>query len=152
MSIKKLAISVTSLLLLASASGAFAAEELIITTSSAKTAASQTFAVDIMTEGSAAAIQFNVALPKGIEASQVDLSQCMADLPKTHRGECNVAKGQVIGIAYNDEGVTLPSGLVSIGKIRINGPTHARAGNLKVVSFVASTFDAKELPVNSTIN
>lgn len=151
MNINKFSSSIVAALLLVAANSAFAAEELVITTSAtAKAKAGVVVALDMMTEGNTAAIQFNIALPKGITAEQVDLSQCVTDLPKTHRGECNVAKGQIIGIAYNDEGVTLPAGLVSIGKIRFNGKMSARA-NLKVLNFVASTSDAKELSTATTV-
>lgn len=137
-------------LLLAFAGTSNAAEELVVTTNTMTKAKMAEFALDVMTEGSAAAIQFNIALPKGVKASQVDLSKCMADLPKTHQGECSVARGQIVGIAYNDEGVTLPAGMVSIGKIQIAGSPH-RGADLKVLNFVVSTYDAKELPTTSTI-
>lgn len=150
MKINKFVNSIFVALMMFVANGAFAAEELVLTTNAAAKGKAGAIALDIMTEGNAAAIQFNIALPKGISPEQVDLSQCMADLPKTHRGECNVAKGQIIGVAYNDEGVTLPEGLVSIGKIHLKGGSVAKA-NLRVLNFVVSTYDAKELSTKITV-
>lgn len=151
MNIKNLAISVLAVSMLVCGSSAFAAEELVITTgAAAKATGAGVIALDIMTEGNAAAIQFNIALPKGVLPEQVDLSQCVADLPKTHVGQCSVAKGQIIGIAYNDDGVSLPAGLVPVGKIRLKGSSIAKA-NLKVLNFVVSTSDAKELSATTVI-
>ena len=140
-------------LMFAVANHAIAADELVV--ASIAKAGKSVVSLDILTEGSAVAIQFNIDLPKGIDASQVDLSNCMADLPKTHKGQCNVAKGQIIGIAYNDDGVALPAGLVSIGHVAINtkfGAARARAGTFKVATFVAANIEGKELPTRSTVS
>ena len=66
-------------------------------------------------------------------AEQVDLSRCTADLPKHFEGKCSVARGQIIGIAYNDEGKTLPAGIVSVGKIGFKGKVNSKM-KLKVVN------------------
>lgn len=135
--------------LLVNAPVTMAAEELVVT--SLAKSANAAVAIDIVTEGSATAIQFNIALPKGVIAEQVDLSRCTADLPKHFEGKCSVARGQIIGIAYNDEGKTLPAGIVSVGKIGFKGKVNSKM-KLKVVNFVVSDAQAKELPVATRIS
>lgn len=135
-----------------------AAEELVVTALPMAKMNKDVISIDVATQGETVAIQFNIELPKGVDASQVNLSRCMADLPKTHQGECSVAKGQIIGIAYNDDGIALPAGLVSIGKVEINAGMSARAKqnfsrsqNMRVAKFVAASADGTELNTSSTV-
>lgn len=127
------------------------ADELILTANSMTKSkvSQQQFAIDFVTEGNAVAFQFNITLPKGVDASKVDLSSCVADLPKTHAGQCNVAKGQIIGMVYNETTTAFPAGVVPVGKIRINGMTkHARAGGVQIAQFLVSDSNAK--PIDAT--
>ena len=124
------------------------ADELVVTAGSAKKGSS--IALDLVTEGSTVAFQFNIALPKGIEPSQVDLSRCVADLPKTHSGLCSVAKGQIIGLVYNDQNMALPKGIVSVGQINLKGGISR--SELTVTDFVASDAAAKALPAKTSIS
>lgn len=149
MNIKTIAVSVlvaSGCLMSAQATGS---EELLLT--SLSKSSNGVFSVDVVTSGSATAFQFNISLPKGVTAEMVDLSRCMADLPKHFEGHCNVAKGQIIGIAYNDNGVALPAGITSVGKIAFKGKANARA-QLRAANFIVSDVNAKELPASSTFS
>lgn len=148
MSIKK----ISAIVLAVSAACGFqsaTAEELVVT--SAKSKSGNSIAIDLITEGSAVAFQFNIPLPKGVAEKDVDLSNCVADLPSTHSGQCSVAKGQVIGLVYNDANVALPAGLVSVGRIGINSPASAR-GKLSVAYFEVNDSAGRALPVKTSVS
>lgn len=149
MNFKKLTFVVTSSLMFVALSQAVNAEELIVT--SVAKAAGSAFSVDVATDGAAVALQFNIDLPKGVKADQVDLSRCVADLPKTHQGQCSVAKGQIIGIVYNDQNVALPSGVVPIGRIAINNSVVSKRAKLTVAYFEVNDASAKELVATSRV-
>lgn len=144
---KSVALSVFGALLCGMSSMAIA-DELVVTAGAAKKGGS--VALDLVTEGATVAFQFNLQLPKGVDASQVDLSRCVADLPKSHSGQCNVAKGQIIGLVYNDQNIALPKGIVSIGQIGLKGGLVR--GGLTVSDFVASDASAKAVPVKTSIS
>lgn len=145
---KSIVFSVVGALLFGASSMA-SADELLVTAGTAKKGGN--IALDIMTEGSTVAFQFNILLPKGVDGSQVDLSRCVADLPKTHSGQCNVANGQIIGLVYNDQNVALPQGMVSIGQIGINSALSSKTG-LTVSNFVVNDSAARELPAKASVS
>lgn len=149
MNIKIIAISAVMAIGSLASANAAETEELVLT--SVAKSANGAFSIDVVTGGTATALQFNIALPKNVKPGDVDLSRCMADLPKHFEGHCNVAKGQIIGIAYNDEGVALPAGIVSVGQIGFKGKANS-SRQLKVLKFVMSDVNATELPVSSTIS
>lgn len=125
------------------ASSSVFAEELIVTTGAAKGRSS--VALDFSTNGEAVGFQFNIDLPEGVSESQVDLKSCVADLPKTHAGQCSVAKGQIIGLVYSDQNAKLPSGLVSVGRISFGANVNKA---LKVSEVLVS--DANANPIRSS--
>mgnify|MGYP003405568824 CR=1 FL=1 len=131
---------------LVSASFACGADELIVTSNASKAQDAQAYAVDFVTSGNAVALQFNIKLPKGVDARQVDLKSCMADLPKTHTGQCNVAKGHIVGVAYNDTNVPFAAGIVPIGKLYIQSRGKGnRVGSLRVSEFLVSDKNANAI-------
>lgn len=114
------------------------ADELLMTSSAAGRA--QAISVDYVSSGSAVAFDFKIAVPGG-EKAKVDLSKCMADLPKSHVGQCSFVKGVVIGIAYNDSNAPLPAGVFKVGTIGIQGAS----GKPEVSYFFAGDKDANKL-------
>ena len=126
------------------------AGQLVVTNGMAKKGA-QSMALDFATDGNATALQFEIALPKGISADQVDLSACTADLPKTHGGACNVAKGKIIGLVFSDSNEVLPAGVVSIGRISING-SNGKAAALEVTKFLVSDAQANQLEAKVVVD
>ena len=149
MKTSKLIAIVASGALLVGMSYKASAEELIVT--SVAKAKGSVFSVDVVTDGAAVALQFNIRLPKGVSPDQVDLTKCVADLPKSHSGQCAVAKGQIIGLVYNDQNVPLPAGVVSIGKIGLNNSGAAKS-KLSVAYFEVNDAAARELPVTSRVS
>ncbi|MEZ5463864.1 MAG: hypothetical protein R3F22_01295 [Lysobacteraceae bacterium] len=119
------------------------AGQLVVTNGAAKKGA-QSMALDFATDGNATALQFEISLPKGVSADQVDLSACTADLPKTHGGACNVAKGKIIGLVFSDSNELLPAGVVSIGRISFRG-SNAKVGAMQVTKFLVSDANANQL-------
>lgn len=136
--------------LIAIASFAAHADELVLTPGAGKGGVEQV-SIDFVTNGDAVAFQFNIRLPKGVDASQVDLKSCVADLPKSHRGQCSVAKGQVIGLVANDDNSPFSAGVVPVGKISIKAADRAsfnrRGGGMEVAKFLVSDKDAN--PISS---
>lgn len=137
---------------LASASLACSADELIVTPNVSKAGGAQVYAVDFVTSGNAVALQFNIKLPKGVDARHVDLKSCMADLPKTHTGQCNVAKGHIVGVAYNDTNVPFAAGIVPVGKLYIQSQGKSnRVGDLRVSQFLVSDKNAQAIESTAKI-
>lgn len=125
------------------------ADELLVTPSAAKAKGGAVYAIDFVSSGEAVALQFNIRLPKGINASKVDLSRCVADLPKSHTGQCSVAKGHIIGLVFNDTNEPFAPGMVSIGKISIDASLAKSQKGLQISEFLVS--DSKAKPVSSTV-
>lgn len=122
------------------------ASELLITPSLAK--GGSTFSIDFVADGEAVAFQYNIALPKGVEADQVDLKACAIDLPSQYVGQCSVAKGQIIGIVANDNNEPFPAGVLPIGKVSISG---ASVRNLNVLKLEVAGADARVLPSSVSV-
>lgn len=128
------------------------ADELIVTPSASKAGAARVYAVDFVTAGNAVALQFNIKLPKGIDAKDIDLKSCVADLPSTHTGQCNVAKGHIVGVAYNDTNVPFAAGIVPVGKIYIQSQGKSvRVGDLRVSQFLVSDKNAQAIESTAKI-
>jgi hypothetical protein len=102
----------------ASLSAVASASEVIVTGGLSKSASS--FSVDVSSSGDVASFNFRLFVP-GADVSRIDLSKCVADLPKNWRGSCAVAKDAVYLIANSEDGKALPSGLHSVGTIRLPG-------------------------------
>lgn len=128
------------------------ANELLITPSMAKRGGSS-FSIDFVSDGSAVALQYNIALPKGVAPEQVNLKSCAVDLPSQYVGQCSVAKNQIIGFVVNDSNEPFPAGLLPIGKVTISG---ADLGKLNVLKLEVADHNAKVLPssvnIQSTIS
>lgn len=107
------------------------ADELILTQE--KKGGSFAIALDYVSDGKSAAFDFRIDIPGG-EAAKVDLSKCAVSLPKSHAGACNFAKGQVIGIVYNDTNEPFPAGVHKLGVIYVSTSAEGAA---KVARFDA---------------
>lgn len=140
---------ILTMLALGFASSSVQADELILTRGAqAKAGVSQVYSLDFVTSGDAVAFQFNIALPKGVDASHVDLTNCVSELPKSHTGQCNVANGQIIGLVFNDTNEAFSAGVVSVGKIAISvGQRRSLGKDLKVSQFLVS--DSKAQPISA---
>lgn len=134
--------SVVALTIAGFACGA-AADDLVITSSKSKQGS--VYSLDFSSNGQAVAFQFEMLLPKGTLANQVNLKQCLSELPGSHHGSCSVNAGKIIGFAYSDSNKLLPAGIVPVGKVVIGG----NAKGLKVSQFLVSDANAK--PVESSV-
>jgi hypothetical protein len=105
----------TALIVVASAASA---NDLVLTSAAGK--AGSITSIDLSSSGTATMLQFNIDVGAA-DAKALDLSACLAALPKTHKGECTFNGTEVVGLVYNDEGVALPKGVVNIGRITVNG-------------------------------
>ena len=127
---------------------ASASDELVMATE--KAGGRSALSLDFATEGNAVALQFNISVPKGTSAAQIDLKSCLADLPKSHAGNCvyNEKAGEIIGLVYSDANEVLPSGVVSIGHIGLKG---LASDNLKVAQFLVSGADAQPIEAKASL-
>lgn len=101
-------------------STAVAADNTILVTHGA-TRGAQLAAIDIQSSGEASAFQFGIQLPKG--ARNIDTSNCLSALPKTHTGTCQASeeKGRVAVVVFSVNNSTLPAGMLEIGQITFKG-------------------------------
>lgn len=108
------------------ASGAIAAEKIILTGEASKSGRNFV-SLDLDSDGTAAGFSFVVDLPS--DASNIDIKGCLADLPKSHTGECRVVKGNRLAvIAFSMQNALLSPGVVSLGNIAFD--TKMKASNL----------------------
>ena len=108
------------LLLIMGSAGVYAADggRIAITTGTQKGAVA--LSTDIVSDGRAVAVGVIIKIP-GLEAAKVDLSSCVASLPKSHQGSCAV-KGDELRIGFFSMTTTaLPAGLVPVGNVKIYG-------------------------------
>ena len=88
----------------------------LITTGAQKGA--MALSADIVSDGRAVAVGVIVTMP-GLEKARVDLSNCVAALPKTHQGSCAV-KGDELRIGFfSSTNAVLPAGVVSVGSVKV---------------------------------
>lgn len=92
------------------------AEQLLFTKSNAKGGAS--VAIDYVSDGQSVGVQIEILVPG---KAQVDLSRFAKDLPKGFVFEHGLVDGKLILTVVNDNGVTFPKGIVSLGTIRSIG-------------------------------
>lgn len=111
---------VSGLAFAAVASGAFAADggRVLVTTGAQKGAIA--LSADVVSDGRAVAVGIVLTIP-GLEKARVDLSSCVAALPKTHQGSCAV-KGDELRIGFfSMTNAKLPAGVAPIGSVKIFG-------------------------------
>lgn len=93
------------------------AGQLIVTPSASnEKAAKAVVSIDIATDGNVSGFNFFVKTGP-ISESVVDLSKCVADLPKGFSGHCAVRADGVGVIAYADGKATLQAGVVAVGRL-----------------------------------
>lgn len=107
--------------------GSVGASEVLLTQGNAKTSSGmQTIALDIVSDGDATAFDFAIPLPAntartGISPKRIDLSGCLADLPKTHTGGCayRSKKNDIAVFVYSPSNALLPKGVIGLGMITV---------------------------------
>lgn len=120
---------------------AASADEVLVSSEVAKGV--EVVGIDYVSTNKAVAFDFQIEIPGG-EAAKVDLSRCVADLPKSHTGQCSFAKGKVIVMVYNDSNVALPEGVLKVGSVSIRGASgQARMSQFTAVDATAATVETK---------
>lgn len=128
----------------------FAAQnnELIIQDQANSKAAGRVFSMDYVSDGTAVGLQIRVKV-EGLAKGGLDLSNCLADLPKSHLGSCKVTQdGDVLVLVYSATNQPLPQGLVSIGRVVAKGKTQ---GKLVVSEFLVADKNANPISASSVI-
>jgi hypothetical protein len=109
---------------LALVAGAAVASDKVLLTSEASKSGRNFVSLDLTSDGNTGAFSFVVDLPA--DASNVDVKGCLAELPKSHQGECRVVKGNRLAvIAFSMQNASLEPGVVSLGSISFDSKAKA---------------------------
>ena len=119
-------------------SGAVMADEVVLTSSNSKNGTAT--AIDFSTDGSAAGVQINLALPanaqKGVDLSRLKVSVGDFQLASAVNGN------EVVILVFSPSNATLPKGVISLGNLSVLG------GAVSVKAVVAA--NAKAELINTT--
>ena len=131
--------------LLGASSLALAENEVLLTTGGAKSGNNSMATLDLVTDGNATAFEFSIKVPKG--SGKVDTSNCLADLPSSHSGNCvyRAEFGDILVIAFSPVNAKLPAGIVSLGSIQVQNA----ANQLKVEEIVFAGDTGQRLPASA---
>jgi hypothetical protein len=135
-------------LILCGVSFAAPSNELIIQDQANAKAAGRIFSLDYISDGTAVGLQIRVKV-EGLSKGGLDVSNCLADLPKSHIGSCKVTDaGDVLVLVYSATNAPLPQGMVSIGKVIAKGKSQ---GKLVVSEFLVADKNANPISATSVI-
>lgn len=124
--------------MLASAAGA---NQLIAVPAATKGAA--VMSLDFVAGGDAAGFQFTIDV--GVDnQKQVNLTKCVANIPKTRAGSCGFKDGKIIGVVYSPDGSAIPAGVINVGSIAVTGA----AAQVKVINVQAFDVAGNDLPAS----
>lgn len=99
-----------------------AAQQNVIVTSDASKGGRNFVSLDLANEGETGAFSFVIDLPA--DARNIDTKSCLAELPKTHQGECRVVKGNRLAvIAFSLQNAPLAAGVVPLGSVSFDSRT-----------------------------
>lgn len=96
------------------------AADLLLTPSSAKSRGAAV-ALDIVTDGNVSGFNFVVRFGADFDHSSVNVSKCLAELPKSFSGECRANKDGVYVFAMANNRENLTAGVTALGSISLGG-------------------------------
>lgn len=135
--------SVAFMLLAGTASSA----ELLLNDVSGK--AGRIIGLDAVFDGKAVGFQANLKIADTSKVN-LDLSNCLAKLPKTHVGSCKInSSGEVVVLVYSANNTPLGEGLVSIGQIGLKSSNIKSA--ISVQEFLVSDSSGNALDAKHSI-
>ncbi|TXI75613.1 MAG: hypothetical protein E6Q42_08850 [Dechloromonas sp.] len=94
------------------------AADLLLTPSAAK-GRSGAVALDIVTDGNVSGFNFVVRFGSSFDHSSVNVSKCLAELPKSFSGECRANKDGVYVFAMANNRENLAAGVTALGSIAV---------------------------------
>ncbi|MGD9584604.1 MAG: hypothetical protein AB7V26_13180 [Lysobacterales bacterium] len=128
----------------------FAAQDnqLVIQDQNSSKALGRVFSLDYVSDGSAVGLQIRVKAD-GLNKRGLDLSKCLADLPKSHVGTCKLTDaGEILVLVYSGSNAALPAGLVSIGTVAMQGKAQ---GPLVVSELLVADKNANPIRATSIV-
>ena len=127
--------------------GAAKAGNTILATYGMSKSAGGSVALDIQTDGEVTAMNFLVALPKGLKGLNID--NCLSGLPSTHTGQCKASKDgrKVAVVVYSVSNKPLPAGLVSLGEINYSSGARGEISIEKVTMAGESGHDSRAVDI-----
>ena len=109
---------------IACCAGSALASEAVVHVNQAGKGANKVVGIDFQSGGDVSAFQFLITLPE--DAKGVDVSGCLAGLPKSHTGLCQAKDNKVAGVVYSFSNEAVPGGLTSVGKITYKSTSKAK--------------------------
>lgn len=98
------------------------AAELVVTQAdSASKAGRLSVSLDLASDGDVTGFQFILRSSEQMKLGAVDVSKCLADLPKGFSGGCQQNADGIYVSAMSADGSALPDGVISIGSLRLPG-------------------------------
>jgi hypothetical protein len=119
------------------------ADDLIVTHGLAKGGA--VASIDLSTSGSASAFEFQLQVPKGVKS--VDVSKCVAEIPKSHEAKCVLRDGIIHGMVYSLANERLPAGVISVGQVKMVGAS----ARLTAIEVLVADDQAQKIEAKSMI-
>lgn len=96
--------------------------------------ATDSVALDFVSDGDVVGFQFNIPLPKGVGEKQVNIKSCVSEVPSIYFSNCSVAKGHVIVQVANDAGDAVPAGVFPVGRLSLSGFSAKDLGAIQVIA------------------
>lgn len=116
---------------LALIAGTAVASDKVLLTSEASKSGRNFVSLDLTSDGNTNAFSFVVDLPA--DAKNINVEGCLAELPKSHKGECRVVKGNRLAvIAFSLQNASLEPGVVSLGSISFDSTAKAELAATQV--------------------
>jgi hypothetical protein len=128
-------------------SACFSAELLVTQSDSASKSGSVAVTLDLASAGDVSGFQFILRSSEQMKLGSVDISKCLADLPKEFSGECRQNVDGIYFSALATGTTVLPSGVISLGSLRL--PASLAKGvltvdQLEMINAAAEVISAQE--------
>lgn len=141
-------IGLLAVMLAGSVGSAFGAEVLVTAGGAEKSGVSRV-ALDIVTEGNVSG--FNFFVRTGELKGAVNVSNCVADLPKGFSGSCQAAKDGVYVFAMADGKAVLPSGVTAVGSIALPSGLAKAQRTISIEQLEFADVDGKSIAVTAQV-
>lgn len=141
-------VGLLAVILTASVGSAIGAE-VLVTAGGAEKSGSSRVALDIVTEGNVSG--FNFFVRTGELKGAINVSNCVADLPKGFSGSCQAAKDGVYVFAMADLKTVLPAGVTAVGSITLPGGLAKAQRSISIEQLEFADVDGKSVAVTAQI-
>ena len=135
--------------MLAAFVGSASAAEIVVTAGSMEKSGASRVALDIVTDGNVSG--FNFFVRTGEVKGAINLSACVADLPKGFSGSCQAAKDGVYVFAMADAKAVLPAGVTAVGSITLPAGLAKAQRTISIEQLEFADVDGKSVAVTARL-